>query len=322
MSDYASPKKSTVPRTLSVLLALLILLELCSAAVLLSRVISFSPAETKHIISLTQGAGVRTGRRNADGSISWNEGTRARCYMVSIMPRIDAARMAASAAEKPLEGFGVNDGEKVWGTETQIEIFHIAYDETGSVTVKTCNDDKIFAPGIGNIYTYTVRNDEARGLRYTMDVEAFYEGTDKWIPIEACLTDSDNKQLAGSPGAYVDVLELDGITETNTLSAGATRDYILGWRWPFERTGGDGADANDAYDTMLGDLAADNDLSLTIIIRFIAEMDEEVIPTPPPETGDDFNPYLWGGIAGGALIGIVAVLIVTRKSGKEEKEEE
>ncbi len=318
MSDYASPKKSTAPRTLSVLLALLILLALCSGAVLLSRVISFSPAETKHIISLTQGAGVRTGHRNADGSISWNEGTRARCYMVSILPAFDAARIAAAAADKPLEGFGVSDAEQVWGTETRIEIFHIEYDETGSVTVKTCSDDKVFAPGTGNVYTYTVRNDEAGGLRYTMEVEAFYEGTDKWIPIEAYLTDSDHKELAGSPGAYVDVLELDGITETNTLSAGATRDYMLGWRWPFERSDGDGPDANDAYDTMLGDLAADNDLSLTIIIRFIAEMDEEVPPTPPPETGDDFDPALWGGIAGAALIGIAALMIVRRKSDTEE----
>lgn len=320
MSDYASPKKSAAPRTLSVLLALLILLAVCSGAVLLSRVISFSSPETKHVISLTQGAGVRTGRRKADGSIRWNEGTRARCYMVSILPGIDAARIAAAAdTDKPLEGFGVNDAEQVWGTETKIEIFHIEYDETGSVTVKTCNDDKVFAPGTGNIYTYTVRNDEAKGLRYTMEVEAFYEGTDNWIPIEAYLKDSDNKELAGSPGAYVDVLELDGITETNTLAAGATRDYMLGWRWPFERSDGGGVNANDAYDTMLGDLAEDNDLSLTILIRFIAEMDEEVVPVPPPETGDDFNPALWGGIAGAALIGIAALLIVKRKSDKEEE---
>ena len=64
-----------------------------------------------------------------------------------------------------------------------------------------------------------------------------------------------------------------------------------------------------------------NDLSLTIIIRFIAEMDDEITPTPP-KTGDDFNLYLWGGIAGAALIGIVAVVIVRRKSDKEDEKEE
>jgi hypothetical protein len=38
--------------------------------------------------------------------------------------------------------------------------------------------------------------------------------------------------------------------------------YILQWRWPF--------DIDDEYDTMLGNLAVEEDISLTIVIRTTA----------------------------------------------------
>lgn len=314
MSDYASLKKTKAPKTLSVLLVLLILLEICSLGVLASRVVTFSSKPSNQTISLTKGANVKTGRRNADGSITWNEGsalpaTGKQLLTASILP---GNRSFAIASARPY--FKVSDDDQVWGTETQIEIFHIKYDETGAVTVETCNGDKVFAPGTGNVYTYTLKNDESKTVDYTMYVDAWYEGTDEWIPIEAYLKDSDGKNLAGSPSNYVDVLDLDGIEETKTLGAGKTRSYDLGWRWPFERTDGDGLDANDQYDTMLGNLAVDNDLKLTIRIRFIAEVDEDV-----PFTGDDTNNLPWIIAAGGSLV-LICVLLVLKK--KERKEEE
>ncbi len=310
MSDYASLKKTKAPRTLSVLLALLILLEICSLGVLASRVMTFSAQPTNRTISLTQGSAVKTGRRNADGSISWNEGSAMnRGFLTaSILP---GSRLFSVASARPY--FKVSDDAKVWGTETEIEIFHIKYDETGSVTVQTCNNDKVFAPGTGNVYTYTVKNDESKGIDYTMYIEAKYEGTDKWIPIEAYLVDSDGRKLAGAADNYVDVLTLDGIVEPNKLAAGASRNYSLGWRWPFERTDGAGLDANDEYDTMLGDLAADNDLKLTIRISFIAEVDEDM-----PKTGDtSMTP--WAIAAGASLVLIVVLLVVRKKQDKEEQ---
>ena len=314
MSDYASLKKTKAPKALSVLLALLILLELCSLGVLASRMVTYSVKPTNRTISLTQGANVKTGRRNADGSITWNEGSalmdRAQLLTAAVMPGMAARRFAVASA-RPY--FKVSDADQVWSTETAIEIFHIKYDETGSVTVETCNGDKVFAPGTGNVYTYTVKNDESKGIDYTMYVEAKYEGTEKWIPIEAYLVDSDGKKLAGAADNYVDVLNLDGIVEPNKLAAGASRVYSLGWRWPFERTDGAGLDANDEYDTMLGDLAVDNDLKLTIRIRFIAEVDEDM-----PKTGDtSMTPW---AIAAGASLVLICVLLVLKK--KERKEEE
>ncbi len=313
MSDYASLKKTKTPRTLSVLLALLILLEICSLGVLASRMVTYSAKPTNRTISLTQGAGVKIGRRNADGSVTWDEGSALnRGFLTaSIMPGIGARRFAVASA-RPY--FKVSDADKVWGTETAIEIFHIKYDETGSVTVETCNGDKVFAPGTGNVYTYTVKNDESKVLDYTMYVDAWYEGTDEWIPIEAYLKDSDGKNLAGAPDNYVDVLDLNGIEEKKSLAPGASRVYDLGWRWPFERTDGDGLDANDQYDTMLGNLAVDNDLKLTVRIRFIAEVDEDT-----PYTGDNSSIAPWAVTAGASLV-LICVLLVLKK--RERKEEE
>ena len=147
-----------------------------------------------------------------------------------------------------------------------------------------------------------------------MYVDAWYDGTDKWIPIEAYLKDSDGKNLAGAPDNYVDVLDLNGIVEKKSLAPGASRIYDLGWRWPFERTDGDGLDANDAYDTMLGDLAADNDLKLTIRITFIAEVDEDM-----PKTGDT-SMVPWAVAAGGSLV-LICVLLVLKKRDRREEEQ-
>ena len=99
MSDYASLKKRKAPQTVTILLALLVILELCSLAVLMSRVMSYSPAETKHVISLTKGSGVRTGRRGADGIIQWNtEGAAPRRFLsAAIMPgAVRSGRLASS----------------------------------------------------------------------------------------------------------------------------------------------------------------------------------------------------------------------------------
>ena len=64
---------------------------------------------------------------------------------------------------------------------------------------------------------------------------------------------------------------------------------------------------------MLGDLAVDNDLKLTIRIRFIAEVDEDM-----PKTGDT-SMVPWAVAAGASLVLIVVLLVVRKKQDKEEQ---
>ena len=65
---------------------------------------------------------------------------------------------------------------------------------------------------------------------------------------------------------------------------------------------------------MLGNLAVDNDLKLTVRIRFIAEVDEDA-----PYTGDNSSVMPWALAAGGSLV-LICVLLVLKK--RERKEEE
>ena len=321
MSEYAALKKSKGPKTLSVLLVLLILLELCSVAVLTSRVINYSTDKGNYTISLTSGSNVRVGHRQADGTIRWEDS--------SALPVENAGAavaqpglLTASIGMQPKRlvplagtGFTIEDKDKVWGTTTDIEIFKISYDETGEVTVLTANGDKLIAPGTANDYSFTVKNGEKVGIDYTLYVDAWIEGTEEIIPVEAVMYDQDGKYLAGTNTKMVPVLDLDGIVETNKLAAGAQRKYFLGWRWPFERTDGDGLDANDAFDTMLGNLAVDGDLVLHIRIRTVAEWDDAV------DTGETNGTVLWSCIAGGCLILICVLLVIKKREEKKDVRE-
>lgn len=317
MSEYAALKKSNGPKTLSVLLALLILLELCSVAVLTGRVINYSSDKGNYTISLTNGSNVRKGILREDGSILWESGSEVPSYnQYGMLTASIGARLGGSAVRRfvPLTGtaFSVVDDKQVWGTTTDIEIFKISYNETGKVTVMTANGDKLIAPGTANDYSFTVKNDEKVGLDYTLYVDAWIEGTKEIIPVEAVMYNQDGKYLAGTSTTMVPVLELDGIVEKTSLAGGAQRKYFLGWRWPFERFDGDGLDANDEFDTMLGNLAVDGDLVLHIRIRTEAVMDDNV------DTGEATTTLMWSLIAGGCLVLIVVLLVLKKREEKRD----
>lgn len=314
MSDYAALKKNNSPKTLSILLALLILLELCSVAVLTGRVINYSSDKGSYTISLTNGSNVRKGILREDGSIVWESGSAlpTQNYRNGLLTASIGTRLGRRFVPLTGTAFSVVDEKQVWGTTTDIEIFKIEYDETGEVTVKTANGDKLIAPGTANDYNFTVKNDEKVGLDYTLYVDAWIEGTEEIIPVEAVMYTQDGKYLAGTSTKMVPVLDLDGIVEKSTLAGGSSRKYFLGWRWPFERTDGDGLDANDAFDTMLGNLAVDGDLVLHIRIRTEAVMDDNV------DTGEATTTALWAAIAGGSLILIVVLLVLKKREEKKD----
>ena len=88
--------------------------------------------------------------------------------------------------------------------------------------------------------------------------------------------------------------------------------YTLEWEWPFEQ-------GNDEFDTMLGNLAVEDDLELHIRINTTAsysdDPDAEDSGILPPKTGDRFNVKLYVIIIISAiLILIISSLIKERKS--------
>lgn len=267
-------------KKLSILLLILLLLGLLTAAVLASRLSNQTKKKQDNYVDVNNGADKVTNTDVSSGATS-----------------ADTATQYAD---------GVIIVEKV-------EIFKISYNETGEVTVQTCDGDKLIAPGTDWEYDFTVRNTESFTMDYTLSVEAFVRGTDLTLPVLGRMKGPKGWMSAGE-GDYVPVLDLDGLSNSGVLAGGHTEPYHLDWRWPFESASGDGLEEADAFDTMLGNMAVDKDLVLTI--RFVIRAVEDENPDRPggiPPTGDDFNIALWMGLMIVSLLVFIAVLAREKK---------
>ena len=316
MNDYASLRKQNNRGYGLVILAILLaVLEICSISMLFSQLTHFSTGYKGTYISLTDGSAggiAQVGRMDENGNFvrTAAHGASFRPVLLSAVNRdMKPVRLAENKT-----GFSVYDKDQVWSTQTDVDIFSVSYKNgQGEITVNSQKGDNVFAPGTEQTYQFTLANDGKYNLDYILTVEAFYENTNGlWIPIEGRLSRSPGGYVVGSAEEWPDVLELDGYMEVDKLDSGRNYVYTLDWRWPFERFDGEGLNSNDAYDTMLGNLAVDDDLTLHIIIRTLASVDEE----EPVPTGDQFNMYLWGAIAIAALAGIFVLLFALRRDKK------
>ena len=200
--------------------------------------------------------------------------------------------------------------------EADEEIFKLSYDETGKITVDG-TDDKVFAPGTSNVYQFTLANTGDVAVDYYMEIEAYYTGTDLWIPIEARVWDYNNRYLLGSSDKKVDALELNTVEDRGELGAGRYAVYNLEWEWPFERD-------DDIYDTMLGDLAVDQDMTLHVIIRTVAVHDDDPDDpnsglVDPPYTGDTSQLILLCLLSAGSFAGLCVMGFALFKSSDKNK---
>ena len=324
MNEYASLRKQKGRSSGLVILAVLLaVLELCSMSMLFSQLAGFSTVQKRHYISLTEGSPngtVQVGKRDENGNFI-RTASRGGSYAPVLLGSGSRGQTVRLGENKT--GYSAYDPDTVWSTQTDVEIFSVSYKNgQAEVTVNSERGDKVFAPGTEQTYNFTLSNSGKQSLDYILTVEAFYENTNGlWIPIEGRLSKDPGTYLVGSATEWPDVLALDGYREEGVIAAGHIYDYSLDWRWPFERFDGEGLDSNDAYDTMLGNLAVDEDLVLHIIIRTEASLDEN--PEEPggkPDTGDNFNLYLWSAVAIVSLAGIFILLYALRRDKKKNDE--
>ena len=332
MSHQGNFRKVHIGRsTLWIIVALLLMVELCSICILFDRVSGYSDSQTHTLIDLTKGGS------DSVLTVTDKEGRPvSQAFLREDAIRLSASRGAAPrltneipdpAGEKT--GFGVHDEEKVWSTVTDVEIFHLSYDDNGDghVTTASGNTDKVFAPGTGETYPFTVTNSGVYNLKYRLTVEAYYEGTDgQWIPIQGRFLDEKNAFVVGSAEEWPDVLELNDVDLTRYIAPGGRHNYSLQWRWVFERGQQieeglyKGDYTEDFYDTMLGNLAVDKDLTLHIVIKTWTEIDESQ-PTPGPHTGDSGNQVLWICVAAAAFLLILVLLFFLLRDKRKERDE-
>mgnify|MGYP006338228399 FL=1 len=227
---------------------------------------------------------------------------------------------------KPYFEFRTYDDKVEWSTDTAIEIFKFNYDETGGLSVVSSNDMKVFAPGTGNEYTFHVKNGSSEAVDYKMWVEAYFSNEDLWIPIEVKMREGSDDYLIGDADNWVEAVELNTVSEEQTLESNRYTNYTLDWRWVFERFDGEGLEANDAYDTSLGNMAVYDDLTLTIKIHTYAELDPSAIRDDDGGSSDD-SPFtgvkgvmMFIVIGAVALVVIILMLILGRKKKEQESD--
>lgn len=203
--------------------------------------------------------------------------------------------------------FKVEDENTVWEGHTQVEIFRVSYENgEGKITVQSGKGDKVIAPGTSNEYAFTLKNTGKESLDYTLEMEAYFSNEEFAIPVVVRLLDYQGTYLLGNDEAYTDVLDLNQVNESGSLSAGYIAPYTLQWQWPFE--------GDDAYDTLLGNMAVDEDLTLTIVIRTVAEYGGE--GGMPPYTGDS-GMMVWAIVMVASFAGLLLILLLGKDKRKE-----
>ena len=150
-------------------------------------------------------------------------------------------------------------------------------------------------------------------VQYTLSMEAWF-GKDKndkdamVIPVQARVVDYRGNYLAGSADAMEDVLKLNNVSQQATLARSYVAPYTLEWEWPFE--------VDDVYDTMLGNLAVDEEISLTIKINVVSSY------TPAsseglPKTGDTSGIRLATAVMMASGASLLLLLVVPHRKRRE-----
>ncbi|MFR1762840.1 hypothetical protein, partial [Frisingicoccus sp.] len=137
-----------------------------------------------------------------------------------------------SVGSQAQPGAIVSDSEKVWGTETQVEIFHITYEDSQRiVTVNSGDGDKVIAPGTENAYTFWLKNTGNTAVDYEMELEAYLTPDKAELPVDARMKSYEGAYLLGNDSKWDSVLKLDGIRDKATLGVNRYAQYTLEWQW-------------------------------------------------------------------------------------------
>lgn len=318
MHTHGQKKRKFGAAGIGILVVILVLCNLASLAIISGRMIGYTEAKFVNVLPINE---VQAPKEPSQGESSTVESFP----VVNPAPDTSEASSEASSEGSSEPSYEMQ-AHPEFHMEHDAEIFKFSYDETGKITVIGVegNEDHLIAPGTSNLYQFTLANTGDVALDYTLTMEAYVTGTDLWIPVNARVWDHTNHYLVGSADEMPDVMELNTVDETGVLGAGRYAVYNLEWEWPFEREDENGdITENDIYDTMLGDLAVDEDLVLHIVIRTTAEYDEDpdkpggVIK--PPETGDEAPLVLLCILCGASFIGLCVMCVAFFRSKRDEK---
>lgn len=236
--------------TLTIFLCVCVIASISVLAHYLSNFVSYNREEIALVPSKTE-----TSLSRVDTDNNTNTSTASNIFSTSTSSRTEG--------NPKLE---VYDEKTVWSTKTQVDIFSASYKNNQGISiVESEKNDKVIAPGIGDSYTFWLKNTGDMPVDYTLEFETLFSPENVKIPVKAKIKSYDGNWLLGGKDKWGDIQKLNTVEDRATLGVNQYVKYTLDWKWIFERE-------YDWYDTYLGNRAVNEDLSLTIIIKTVAEV--------------------------------------------------
>lgn len=166
---------------------------------------------------------------------------------------------AKATQQSQKSAFEVSDTEKLWKTETAVELFKSEYQNAeGAVTVKSIDGSHVVAPGTEGSYTFSLKNTSSDAAQYKIWMETDLSSNMTGVPLQARMS-SENGWLLGSKNSWESAQSLSSVTTEEKIAAGRTAEYTIYWRWPFERE-------DDKEDTDFGNDSVNQEMSYKVTI--------------------------------------------------------
>lgn len=166
----------------------------------------------------------------------------------------------------------VVDGEdgKPWQANKNVEIFKAVYEnDEGYATVVSQDGSALMAPGTSATYSFTMCNNGNIAVVYQTDLSfVLKEGDDEVdssdFPMKVRLKNDNGEYLIGDEDKWTIVKEATLNYHPGVLGSTSYESFHLELYWAYEGE-------SDELDTMLGNLSAENGVTLTLKISSYAE---------------------------------------------------
>ena len=167
----------------------------------------------------------------------------------------------------------VGDSENSsWKTEEEIKIFDSGYlNDNGDLTVNSDDGQSLIAPGTEMTYGFTMYNNSNVAVYYEVDLDLIVKigklpqgrEMEERIPVQVKLETASGDYLIGSETSFVSLSDALVNVKRRALGAESFETFTLHLKWDYE--------GDDANDTALGDISAEEDLSLNLSVEAYAE---------------------------------------------------
>lgn len=201
----------------------------------------------------------------------------------------------------------VKDKDVSWETNTSVDLFREFYtNDDGMITVTSVDGENVIAPGTSNQYEFSIKNTGSIPLEYVLNLNSLFSIDEYDLPFEVRLRKGDN-WIFGDDKSWVDKSELVTFEDSEILDVNNSVLYVFEWQWPYEANVEDEIALSDLNDTLLGNMAIDQDIVFELDIRVESTIDSSYVPTTDK---NEFNllPFVYLGIA--VIVGLKLIWLV------------